>query len=94
MQVITIQSDAFQEIMNKIDEIKNKVNEEKSKQPLTDVWLDNAQVCELLKVSSRTMQTYRDEGIVSFSQVGSKIYYKASDVEAHLNKHYHKAFRR
>ncbi|MDX2190789.1 MAG: helix-turn-helix domain-containing protein [Bacteroidota bacterium] len=94
MQVITIQSEAFHEIINKLDEIKTKVLEEKGKQPLTDVWLDNAQVCELLKVSSRTMQTYRDEGIVSFSQVGSKIYYKASDIEAHLNRHYNKAFRR
>ncbi|MDX2190990.1 MAG: helix-turn-helix domain-containing protein [Bacteroidota bacterium] len=94
MQVITIQSEAFHEIVNKLDEIKTKVLEEKGKQPLTDIWLDNTQVCELLKVSTRTMQTYRDEGIVSFSQVGSKIYYKASDIEAHLQRHYNKAFRR
>lgn len=94
MQVITIQSEAFHDITNKLDEILTKVKEEKGKQPLSDTWLDNAQVCELLKISSRTLQTYRDEGIISFSQTGSKIYYKASDIEAHLNKHYNKAFRK
>ena len=94
MQVITIQSEAFQEIINKLDEIKTKVSEQKNKQPLTDVWLDNQQVCDLLKVSTRTLQTYRDEGFISFSQIGSKIYYKASDIENHLNKHYNKAFKR
>lgn len=94
MQVITIQSEAFHEIINKLEEIKTKVSEEKGKQPLSDTWLDNTQVCDLLKISSRTLQTYRDEGIISFSQIGSKIYYKASDIETHLNKHYNKAFRR
>jgi len=94
MQVITIQSEAFEQIISKLEEIKTKVNEEKGKQPLSDTWLDNGQVCELLKISSRTLQTYRDEGIVSFSQIGSKIYYKAADIESHLNKHYNKAFRR
>lgn len=94
MQVITIQSEAFLEIVQKLDEIKAKVNEEKSKQPLSDVWLDNQQVCDLLKISIRTLQTYRDEGTISFSQIGSKIYYKASDIENHLNKHYNKAFKR
>jgi hypothetical protein len=94
MQVITIQSEAFQEIINKLDEIKAEFIKQKNKQPLTDIWLDNAQVCDLLKISIRTLQTYRDEGILSFSQIGSKIYYKASDIETHLNKHHNKAFRR
>jgi len=57
MQVITIQSEAFQEIVSKLDGIMAKMTEEKNKQPLTDVWLDNQQVCELLKISIRTLQT-------------------------------------
>ena len=94
MQVITIQSEAFQEIVTKLDKIMTKMTEEKSKQPLSEVWLDNQQVCELLKISVRTLQTYRDEGVLTFSQIGSKIYYRASDIEAHLNKHLNKAFKR
>lgn len=43
-------------------------------------WLDNQEFCVLLKISKRTAQNYRDKGIVAFSQIGSKVYYKLSDV--------------
>jgi hypothetical protein len=45
-----------------------------------------------MKISKRTAQTWRDEGKISFSQVGSKIYYKLSDVEKLLQTHYNKSF--
>jgi predicted site-specific integrase-resolvase len=35
----------------------------------------------LLRISTRTLQSYRDEGKLNFSQIGNKIYYKVSDVE-------------
>ena len=34
-----------------------------------------------------------DEGKISFSQIGSKIYYKMKDVEVLLDKNYNKAFK-
>jgi hypothetical protein len=47
-----------------------------------------------MKISKRTAQTWRDEGKISFSQVGNKIYYKLSDVEVLLNQHYVKSFKK
>ena len=47
---------------------------------------DNKQVCELLKISSRTLQTYRDTGVLPFSQIGRKCYYKAIDIEQFINQ--------
>ena len=35
-----------------------------------------------------------DSGLISFSQVGNKIYYKLSDVEELLKTHYNKAFKK
>jgi len=55
-------------------------------------WLTNSDACKFLSVTPRTMQNYRDRGILSFSQVGSKIYYRASDLEKHLETHYVKSF--
>jgi len=46
-----------------------------------------------LKISKRTAQTWRDEGKISFSQVGNKIYYKLSDVEKLMQENYNKAFK-
>ena len=42
---------------------------------------DNQEVCLLLGFSKRTLQYYRSSGRLAYSQIGSKIYYKSSDVE-------------
>ena len=44
-------------------------------------WLHNGDVCKLLNISKRTLQHYRDTGVLSFSQIGHKCYYKREDVE-------------
>lgn len=44
-------------------------------------WFDNQQVCLLLDISPRTLQSYRDRGVLPFSQVGQKCYYKESDIK-------------
>ena len=92
MNVITIQSEAFQEIVKKLEEINTRLNS-KEKEP-KEVWLDNQEFIQLLKISKRTAQNYRDEGYISFSQVGHKIYYKLVDVDELLYKHYNKAFKK
>ncbi|MFH2142052.1 MAG: helix-turn-helix domain-containing protein [Bacteroidota bacterium] len=92
MNVITFESDAFKQIMDKIQGIDDKFNELKTKaeSPLSEKWLDNQDIMLLLKVSKRTLQSYRDENKVPFSQIGNKIYYKASDIEKFLKKNYRK----
>lgn len=45
-------------------------------------WLDNQDVCQLLNISLRTLQSYRDRGTLAYSMIGHKCYYKASDVHA------------
>ena len=92
MEVITIQSEAFQELVKKMDEIQTKLTA-KEKEP-KEIWLDKQEFIQLLKISKRTAQHYRDTGMISFSQVGSKIYYRMNDVEDLLKKHYNKAFKK
>jgi len=53
-------------------------------------WISSEDVCHLLMISKRTLQTYRDLGILPFAQIGRKIYYKISDIDAHLDRHYFK----
>ena len=49
-------------------------------------WLDNQDVCRILNISKRTLQSYRDSGKLAFSQINHKIYYKPNDVETFLQK--------
>ena len=91
MEVITIQTEAFRQIIDGITDIKKMVSEKSSKNPLADTWLDISEVCQLLKISKRTLQYYRDNGILAYSQISGKIYFRATDIQSHLERHYVKA---
>ena len=47
-------------------------------------WLHNGDVCRLLGISKRTLQHYRDTGVLPFTQIRHKCYYKCEDVEVLL----------
>lgn len=87
MEVVTIQKEAWDEINSRI----NALLKEK-KQDISNAWIDNVELMKLLGISKRTAQHYRDSGIISFSQVWNKIYYRLSDVEAMKMKYYKKSF--
>lgn len=78
----------FQEVFKRLDDISKKINsaEKKPENP----WLDNQELMQLLKISRRTLQTYRDNNEIAFSMIGNKLYYKLSDVEDLLNRNYKK----
>jgi len=91
MEAVILTKDQFSSLSASIEEIKGKI-ENQNKKP-HEVFIDNQEFLFMMKISKRTAQTWRDEGKVSFSQIGNKIYYKLSDVEELLQKHYVKAFK-
>jgi hypothetical protein len=40
-----------------------------------------------MNISKRTAQAWRDTGMIAFSQVGSKMYYRLSDILKMLDKY-------
>ena len=83
MEAIILPKEEYQQIQKQLSEIKNALN--KNQNP-HDTFIDNAEFLKRMSISKRTAQTWRDEGIISFSQIGSKIYYKMSDVDKMLDK--------
>jgi len=53
------------------------------------VFFDNQEFIQVMNISKRTAQAWRDTGMIAFSQIGSKIYYRLSDILQMLEK-YHK----
>jgi excisionase family DNA binding protein len=92
METITIPAADFTRLLDKIETIGRKLDKPTPTNPLTELWLDIQETCTLLKISKRTLQSYRDNGILPFSQIGGKIYFRAQDIEEHLRSHYNKAF--
>ena len=56
-------------------------------------FLTDREVSARLKVSRRTLQDYRNNGVVSYYQLGGMILYKESDIERMLAANYREAFR-
>ncbi|MFH1081433.1 MAG: helix-turn-helix domain-containing protein [Pseudomonadota bacterium] len=50
-------------------------------------WLDPQQICQMLNISKRTLDSYRAQGIFPYSRIGGKVFYRLSDVEDYLNSH-------
>lgn len=47
----------------------------------TGKWMDSHSVCRKLRISPRTLQTFRDNGTLAFTKIGNRTYYRPEDVE-------------
>jgi hypothetical protein len=49
-------------------------------------WLDNQTVCQILNISKRSLQTFRDKGLIPYSQIGHKCFYRQEDVKEFIER--------
>lgn len=88
MEIINVDARTWELIMKRIEALADKTEDlcrntgDKSLQK----WLDNHEVCQLLGISKRTLQTYRDNETLPYTQINHKIYYRPQDVEQAINK--------
>ena len=90
MEAIILSKEQFENLTTKLEALTKSL-ENQTKSP-EERFVDNQEFMKLMKISKRTAQVWRDEGKISFCQIGLKIYYKLSDIEALLNNHHRKAF--
>ena len=86
MEIVTIEKKTFEEMKSRFNQFSEHVRQlcSRYRPPEKMNWLDNADVCEKLNVSKRTLQTYRDGGLLAYSQINHKIYYRLEDGEAFI----------
>lgn len=84
MEVIVIEKtifeQAYQELEQLIGTLKGVVDSYKGL-CLHEKWLDTQEVCLMLGISKRTLQSYKDRKILPYSSIQRKNYFKRSDVE-------------
>lgn len=79
-----------------LENVKSKIEKTFSNyKPLFDGerYLTDRQLSNRLNISRRTLQTYRDKGLLSYIPLEGKILYKESDIENLLEKNYLKAWK-
>ena len=87
MEVVSIERSTYEELLMSFNSFVIKMKEmaiRGNDKRLGD-WLDNQDVCQMLNISPRTLQTLRDNGMLAYSQINHKVYYKPEDVERILH---------
>lgn len=49
-------------------------------------WLDHQEVCQMLGISKRSLQSYKDKGVLPCTKLNRKNYFRLSDVQALLEE--------
>jgi Helix-turn-helix domain len=84
VEVICLQDDAFYDLIEQVvQRIKDKNGVQKDK------WVSAEEAMRLLRITSKTtLQKYRDNGSIRFSQPEKKhIVYDVASIDAFLEKH-------
>lgn len=94
-QLITKESEWIAYFTSSIERIIAKMEQMKKDCRPTlggENFLTDKEVAERLRISRRTLQEYRNEGRISYIQLGGKIIYKESDIERLLKDGYREAY--
>ena len=83
MEVVSIERSTYEELLTGFNSFvaQMRAMADRGTDKKLGEWLDNQDVCQMLNISPRTLQTLRDNGTLAFSQINRKVYYKPEDVE-------------
>ncbi len=88
MEIVNIEANIYEEMMKGFEDFSQKIDSlcERHGERELDSWLDNQDVCLMLNISKRTLQTLRDNRTLSYTMIGRKTYYKSGDVQKMIGK--------
>ena len=91
MEIVNIEARTYEAMITKFDSFTRKVESVCERQRDTGLkpWLDNQDVCQMLGITKRTLQSYRERGLIPFSRIRHKIFYRPEDVEKLLQSSSH-----
>jgi hypothetical protein len=91
MDVITIETQAYKDLVSKINAIAKFVTDNlsdacKEETKDNDGWADAYEVCAFLNISARTLQRLRSSGAVNYSLIRGKTFYRISEIRRLLDE--------
>lgn len=88
---LNMEADDMQVVLSALEGVNRRIKEvAQTHKPLFggEHFLTGKEVCERLYISPRTLQDYRDRGIIPYTQFAGKILYKESEIERILKNNY------
>ena len=83
MKVVVIEEKVFEDLLSSIEMFVHKFEQSEKR---LGRWLDTHEVCALLNLSKRTVQSLRASGKLPSTQICKKNYYKPEDIEKLLKE--------
>ncbi len=83
MEIISMDARVFNDLATRvgtIEETAERLHRNQADLRLKK-WLDNQEGCQTLGITKRTLQTYRENGMLPFCRIRHKVFYKPEDVE-------------
>ena len=83
MEIVSIERKTFEAMVAKFDRFVHRMESicHRHGEKKMSEWMDNQDVCRMLNISPRTLQTLRDNGTLAYSQINHKTYYRPEDVQ-------------
>src|SRR5687767_14318904 len=72
-------------LVSQIEQLKTEF--QSARRPAEETILDHVALQEMPKVSKRTTAYWRERGVITFSKLGGKIYYRLSDILALISQY-------
>ena len=90
MEYVAIDKESLNSLNQRINNLLQQVNAHipTEKSNLETEWIENKELACRLGISPRTLQNYRERGILGFSVIERKIFYKTSDVQALIDSRF------
>ena len=89
-KIMIVDEYLFDKLMGKLDRLNEKVDAiiaAEKQSGLKETWYVTDEVCNLLNISRRSLQEKRRNGEIEFTKTGKKCYYKASSIDAFMEKY-------
>ena len=80
MEIVNIEAGAFMEMNNILFKIEKQLKGLNFSKSELNEWLDNQDVCILMNISDRKLLSLRQKGLIPFSRIDRKVYYKKEDI--------------
>ena len=83
MEIIVIEKKTFETLLSESQRLAQQVEvlSQKCQDKRLQKWLTGEEVCDILKISQRTLQTMRSRHKICYAQLGRKFYYRPEEVE-------------
>ena len=88
---LNMESDEMQLVVSALRGVEKRIVEvAETHKPIFsgELFLTGKEVCERLYISPRTLQDYRDQKVIPYTQIAGKILYRLSDLQRILKENY------